>query len=98
MSTQRTADNVAEKVVKNSSLRIKQEEMNPCYKEHLLSLKCLNSNQGQHKLCEVYFINYKNCKKFWSNVQSERRLKGIKPYLPPLEERAKIKADYLSNK
>lgn len=35
---------------------------------------------------------------FQATVQHERRLKDIKPYLPPLEERAKIKADYLNSR
>lgn len=35
------------------------------FKEHLLSLKCLDSNQEERQACEVYFINYKNCKEFW---------------------------------
>lgn len=33
-----------------------------------------------------------------AKVQSERKLKGIKPYMPPLEERAKIKADFLNSR
>lgn len=79
------------------TLRRNQEVDNPCYKEHLLSLRCLDSNQKNHNVCEPYFYNYKNCKSFWASVQSERRSKGIKPHLPPLEERAKIKADYLNS-
>lgn len=78
------------------SMRRNQEEFNPCYKEHLLSLKCLDSNQKKQNLCEVYFVNYKNCKDFWLAVQHDRRAKGIRPHLPPVHERAKIKADYMN--
>nr|XP_012214835.1 PREDICTED: coiled-coil-helix-coiled-coil-helix domain-containing protein 7 [Linepithema humile] len=79
-------------------LRRDQEENNPCHKEHLLSLKCLDSNQETRSACEVYFVNYRNCKDFWATVQSERKLKGIKPYMPPPKERAKIKADFLNSR
>ncbi|XP_029156179.1 coiled-coil-helix-coiled-coil-helix domain-containing protein 7-like, partial [Nylanderia fulva] len=79
--------------VKKHALQRNQAIYNPCYKEHLLSLKCLDTNQENRKACEVYFVNYKNCKEFW--VRSERKLQGIRPYMPPFEERAKIKADFL---
>lgn len=100
MSKQKNSDNVAEQVdpVKKHALKRNQEIYNPCYKEHLLSLKCLDSNQIDRNACEVYFVNYKNCKEFWAKVQSERKLKGIKPYMPPLEERVKIKADFLNSR
>ncbi|XP_072745776.1 coiled-coil-helix-coiled-coil-helix domain-containing protein 7 [Anoplolepis gracilipes] len=93
-------DNVMEHVgpVKKYALKRNQELDNPCYKEHLLSLKCLDSNQKEREACEVYFVNYRNCKEFWTNVQFERKSKGIKPYMPPLEERKKIKADFLNSK
>ncbi|XP_011883322.1 PREDICTED: coiled-coil-helix-coiled-coil-helix domain-containing protein 7 [Vollenhovia emeryi] len=80
------------------TLRRNQETDNPCYKEHLQSLRCLDSNQTDRSACEPYFVNYKNCKKFWNTVREDRKLKGIKPYLPPLEERVKIKADFLNSK
>lgn len=35
------------------------------FQEHLLSLKCLDSNQKDRDACDVYFENYKVCKKFW---------------------------------
>ncbi|XP_071644700.1 coiled-coil-helix-coiled-coil-helix domain-containing protein 7 isoform X1 [Temnothorax longispinosus] len=80
------------------ALRHNQETDNPCYKEHLQSLRCLDSNQKDRNACEPYFLNYKNCKNFWASVQTERRSKGIKPYMPPLEERVKIKAEYLNSR
>ncbi|EFN67043.1 Coiled-coil-helix-coiled-coil-helix domain-containing protein 7 [Camponotus floridanus] len=100
MSIQKDSDNVPEQVnpVKKHPLHRNQELYNPCYKEHLLSLKCLDSNQKERQACEVYFKNYKNCKQFWAKVQSERKSKGIKPYMPPLEERKKIKAEFLNSR
>ncbi|XP_032680464.1 coiled-coil-helix-coiled-coil-helix domain-containing protein 7 [Odontomachus brunneus] len=82
---------------KHVALKRNQEINNPCYKEQILSLKCLDSHNN-HDECELYFTNYKNCRKFWATVQRERKLKNIKPYLPPVEERAKIKADYLNSR
>ncbi|KAH0954901.1 hypothetical protein HN011_011146 [Eciton burchellii] len=95
MNSQRNSDNARKELSKEHSLNAQrnQIELNPCYKEQLLSLKCLDSNQNQHNKCEVYFMNYKNCKEFWSAIEIERRSKGIKPYLPPLNERTKIKAE-----
>ncbi|KAL6426608.1 hypothetical protein ACFW04_009187 [Cataglyphis niger] len=100
MSKQKDLDNVTEQEdpVKKHALQRNQEMYNPCYKEHLLSLKCLDSNQEERQACEVYFINYKNCKDFWATVQSERKSKGIRPYMPSLEERKKIRADYLNSR
>ncbi|KYN18857.1 Coiled-coil-helix-coiled-coil-helix domain-containing protein 7 [Trachymyrmex cornetzi] len=78
-------------------LRRNQETDNPCYKEHLMSLKCLNSDKPR-EACQPYFNNYKNCKDFWASVRHERKSKGIEPYLPPPEERAKIKTDFLNSR
>ncbi|KAG5326266.1 CHCH7 protein, partial [Pseudoatta argentina] len=107
--------NVTERrdITSRHTLRRNQETDNPCYKEHLMSLKCLNSDKSR-ETCQPYFINYKNCKDFWkmfckitssirlfffqASVQYERKLKGIKPYLPPPEERAKIKIDFLNSR
>ncbi|KYM97860.1 PREDICTED: coiled-coil-helix-coiled-coil-helix domain-containing protein 7 [Cyphomyrmex costatus] len=97
MDTQRNS-NVTERgdIKSRHTLRRDQQIDNPCYKEHLMSLKCVTSNKTKDT-CTQYFINYRNCKDFWASVQRERRLKGIKPYLPPLEERAKIKTDFLNS-
>ncbi|KAH8405275.1 hypothetical protein KR222_001015 [Zaprionus bogoriensis] len=74
------------------------ERDNPCLKEQELSFKCLNKTNFDREKCEVYFANYNNCKEFWNKVRSERRAKGIVPYLPPVEERAAIKAEYMKSK
>ncbi|XP_020798813.1 coiled-coil-helix-coiled-coil-helix domain-containing protein 7 [Drosophila serrata] len=74
------------------------ERDNPCLKEQELSFKCLNKNNFDHEKCEVYFANYNNCKEFWNKVKSERRAKGIAPYLPPVEERDAIKTNYMKGK
>ncbi|EDV97267.1 coiled-coil-helix-coiled-coil-helix domain-containing protein 7 [Drosophila grimshawi] len=74
------------------------ERDNPCLREQELSFNCLNKNNFDRDICEVYFANYNNCKEFWNKVRSDRRAKGIEPYLPPIEERAAIKADYMKTK
>ncbi|KFM80435.1 Coiled-coil-helix-coiled-coil-helix domain-containing protein 7, partial [Stegodyphus mimosarum] len=75
--------------------KTRPEETNACYKEHTLSLACLDEFYYSREKCDHYFQNYKNCKAFWSFVYSERRRKGITPYLPPVEERVKVKEEYL---
>lgn len=35
--------------------------------EHNLSLNCLNKNNFDREKCEVFFVNYNNCKEFWVN-------------------------------
>ncbi|ALC44787.1 CG4186 [Drosophila busckii] len=77
---------------------VNAERDNPCLKEQELSFKCLHKNNFDRDKCEVYFVNYNNCKEFWNKVRSDRRAKGIVPYLPPVEERAEIKAEYMKNK
>ncbi|XP_008544557.1 coiled-coil-helix-coiled-coil-helix domain-containing protein 7 [Microplitis demolitor] len=77
--------------------RLESPENNPCLKEHRLSLKCIADNyENKNEACAVYFDNYKACKKFWNNVYSDRKRRGVEPYLPPPDEREKIKSDYLS--
>ncbi|KAK0181670.1 hypothetical protein PV327_003935 [Microctonus hyperodae] len=73
------------------------ENANPCMKERLLSLKCLDENNYKQEACKLYFDNYKNCNKFWKEVYFTRRQQGISPYLPEPEERAKIKDEYLKS-
>ncbi|XP_020290346.1 coiled-coil-helix-coiled-coil-helix domain-containing protein 7 [Pseudomyrmex gracilis] len=97
MSARTSSSERDNRMIKRTSQR-EQEEINPCLKEHFLSLKCLESNQDKRDNCELYFLNYRNCREFWATVQSDRRSKGIKPYLPFPEERAKIKANYVDSK
>ncbi|XP_012135715.1 coiled-coil-helix-coiled-coil-helix domain-containing protein 7 [Megachile rotundata] len=86
------------KHVDKTKLKRDQEYYNACWKEHNLSLKCLDKNKYDYDKCMLYFNNYKSCKKFWANVYSERRTKGITPFMPSPEEREKIKAEYLASR
>ncbi|XP_055372957.1 coiled-coil-helix-coiled-coil-helix domain-containing protein 7 [Condylostylus longicornis] len=74
------------------------EKNNPCLKEQELSFKCLSKNNFNREACEVYFANYNNCKEFWNKIRLDRRRKGIEPYLPNIEEREKIKEEYMKTK
>lgn len=76
----------------------KNEINNPCIKENDMVFKCLEKNNYQHEKCTAYFENYKFCKHFWGKVRSDRRREGKVPYLPPPEEREKIRAEYISSK
>ncbi|XP_012055895.1 PREDICTED: coiled-coil-helix-coiled-coil-helix domain-containing protein 7 [Atta cephalotes] len=101
MDTGRDSNGVTKQrdITSRHTLRRNQETDNPCYKEYLLSLKCLSSGKGNsHETCQPYFVNYRNCKDFWASVQHDRKLKDIEPYLPPPEERAKIKTDFLNSR
>jgi hypothetical protein len=57
-------------------------------------MKCLEINGYDRDKCETYFDNYKECKKFWNSVRDARAKKGVKPAMPPPEERAAIKQHY----
>ncbi|CAD7081159.1 unnamed protein product [Hermetia illucens] len=74
------------------------ERDNPCLKEQELSYKCLHKNNFDREKCEVYFANYNNCKEFWNKVRSDRRFRGITPYLPDIADREQIKAEYMKTK
>ncbi|KAG5677134.1 hypothetical protein PVAND_006916 [Polypedilum vanderplanki] len=71
---------------------------NPCENEQNLSYKCLSDNDYKKDKCEVFFANYTNCMKFWTGIKVERRRKGIKPHMPPPEEREILKAEYMKTK
>lgn len=30
-----------------------------------MSFRCLHDNNFEHDKCELYFLNYKNCREFW---------------------------------
>ncbi|XP_049880274.1 coiled-coil-helix-coiled-coil-helix domain-containing protein 7 [Pectinophora gossypiella] len=73
------------------------ERLNPCLKEQEQSYHCLNKNNFDQDKCDVYFDNYNTCKKFWGKVYKDRKAKGLYPYLPDVEDRAKIKEDYVKS-
>lgn len=77
---------------------INQEKNNPCLKEQKLSYQCLEDNGYDHDKCKLQFENFKTCKRFWLHVAKDRRRKGIQPDIPPPEERAAIKREYLKKR
>ncbi|KYB26462.1 coiled-coil-helix-coiled-coil-helix domain-containing protein 7 [Tribolium castaneum] len=70
--------------------------MNPCLKEQEQTYKCFHKNNFDKEACQLHIENYKSCKSFWNFVKSERMRKGIRPALPPVEEREQIKQEYMS--
>ncbi|XP_063155380.1 coiled-coil-helix-coiled-coil-helix domain-containing protein 7 [Candoia aspera] len=72
--------------------RFQDHDINPCLVETDASRKCLEENQSNKNMCSVYFLKYKNCRKFWHGIMIQRRQDGIKPYMPTAEERERILA------
>ncbi|XP_013191747.1 coiled-coil-helix-coiled-coil-helix domain-containing protein 7 [Amyelois transitella] len=70
--------------------------LNPCLKEQEQSYECLNKNGYDQDKCQQHFDNYNTCKKFWGSVYKDRKAKKIYPYLPEVEEREKIKAEFFN--
>ncbi|XP_073969099.1 coiled-coil-helix-coiled-coil-helix domain-containing protein 7 isoform X2 [Rhodnius prolixus] len=79
---------------KKKTEKFSDEENNPCLKEHNMSLNCLSQNHYSPDECQKQFQNYKLCKTFWNEVRRYRRINGISPLLPPLNERESVKAKY----
>ena len=80
------------------ALRYNDAATNPCIKEQQMSLNCIMENYDDQKACKNYFQNVKNCLDFWMKIEIERRRKGIKPALPPVEEREIIKERHAARK
>ncbi|CAH1364586.1 coiled-coil-helix-coiled-coil-helix domain-containing protein 7 [Tenebrio molitor] len=70
------------------------EKTNPCLKEQEQTYKCFHKNDFDKDACQLQIQNYNVCKGFWNSVRAERRRKGIRPHLPPVEDREKIKAEF----
>lgn len=71
-----------------------REDANPCWIESQQTLDCILDNFGDKKPCSKLIANYKVCKEFWFRIQKEREKKGVEPYLPPPNEREKIKKQF----
>lgn len=71
------------------------ERNNPCVKEHHSSQRCLDRNNYDYSKCEAFFENYRRCKKFWGEIRAQRRRAGIRPHIPPPEERVEIKRKHM---
>ncbi|KAK2185849.1 hypothetical protein NP493_221g02032 [Ridgeia piscesae] len=73
--------------------RMSDEMKNPCKKESELAMKCMHDSNFTKDDCSLYFQNYRNCMGFWQGISRERRRLGIKPHMPPPEEREQIKRE-----
>lgn len=79
---------------KKHSPKIDMAENNPCLAEHKASLKCLDVHGYDKDMCQDKFANYQACVDFWQKIKNERKRNGIKPVLPPLEEREAIRKQH----
>ncbi|KAK7488525.1 hypothetical protein BaRGS_00020310 [Batillaria attramentaria] len=59
-----------------------------------MSYQCLDDHGYDRDQCSKHFQNYKNCREFWRLVTIDRKKKGIQPFLPPVEERARALEEY----
>ncbi|XP_060069925.1 uncharacterized protein LOC132549957 [Ylistrum balloti] len=65
-----------------------------CLRESKMSLDCIaRHNYEDNAKCEPEFQNYRNCKKFWTQVQWRRFFRGQRPTLPLPEDREQAKKD-----
>lgn len=67
----------------------------PCAKERQISFNCLEDHDYDHSKCQLAFENFRYCKQFWNNIHAERAAKGIRPFLPPPEERDAIRREHI---
>ncbi|XP_046880379.1 coiled-coil-helix-coiled-coil-helix domain-containing protein 7 [Hypomesus transpacificus] len=70
--------------------KVRNQDINPCIEESDGSQKCMDVNNYDKSMCTVYFLRYKNCRKYWHNIMIERRHGGVKPDMPTAEERQQI--------
>uniref|UniRef100_A0A803T7X7 Coiled-coil-helix-coiled-coil-helix domain-containing protein 7 n=2 Tax=Anolis carolinensis TaxID=28377 RepID=A0A803T7X7_ANOCA len=72
--------------------RLRDHDLNPCLAETDASRKCMDDSNYNKDACTIYFLRYKNCRKFWNGILMQRRKDGIKPNMPTAEERDRILA------
>eukprot|EP00112_Aurelia_sp_Birch-Aquarium-sp1_P025176 Seg824.12 transcript_id=Seg824.12/GoldUCD/mRNA.D3Y31 product="Coiled-coil-helix-coiled-coil-helix domain-containing protein 7" protein_id=Seg824.12/GoldUCD/D3Y31 len=65
--------------------RVSDEDNNYCSVESNASMKCLSKSGYNRDACEAYFTAYKDCKKEFNALKSERRRQGLIPNPPPEE-------------
>ena len=68
---------------------------NPCLKESKASMRCLMDTNGDKTKCQRFFDNYNECKTFWYEVTKSRRIAGISPSLPLLNDRQAFLKQYV---
>ncbi|XP_006085353.2 coiled-coil-helix-coiled-coil-helix domain-containing protein 7 isoform X1 [Myotis lucifugus] len=70
--------------------RLRDPDINPCLLESDASTRCMDENNYDREMCSIYFLKYKNCRKFWNSVMVQRRQNGVKPPMPTAAERNEI--------
>ncbi|XP_027745351.1 coiled-coil-helix-coiled-coil-helix domain-containing protein 7 isoform X3 [Empidonax traillii] len=70
--------------------KLRDHDINPCLAETDATTKCMDENNYKKDMCTAYFLKYKNCRKFWHGIMMQRRRNGVKPEMPPADERKKI--------
>nr|KAI8749558.1 coiled-coil-helix-coiled-coil-helix domain-containing protein 7 [Biomphalaria glabrata] len=80
---------------RSAEIAAEKAKTDPCLAENEMTLRCLDDNGYDRSKCSDFFLNYNNCRKFWSWVTSQRKQQGISPYLPHPEDREKVKQEYL---
>ncbi|NXP53815.1 CHCH7 protein, partial [Heliornis fulica] len=70
--------------------QLRDHDTNPCIMETDASRKCMDDNNYNKDMCTAYFLQYRNCRKFWQDIMMQRRRNGVKPDMPSAEERKKM--------
>ncbi|ROV89384.1 hypothetical protein VSDG_08656 [Cytospora chrysosperma] len=63
----KTDDPWDEKTREKFNSKSRSEWLDPCQEAASRSIKCLNRNGGDRKMCQEYFQAYRDCKKNWIN-------------------------------
>lgn len=72
------------------------KSINPCYEESVKSLKC--QELDGIGACQKEISEYTFCRQFWQQVYNLRRLHGLRPFLPELDDRQRIKEVFRQTK
>ena len=70
--------------------RWSDEESNYCLDEANASMQCLSKYGYNKNACERYFDMYKDCKKEFNAIKSQRRKQGLSP-TPDSDEMKELK-------
>ncbi|KAH9492268.1 Coiled-coil-helix-coiled-coil-helix domain-containing protein 7 [Bulinus truncatus] len=87
--------NIDDNKTRSANAAAERAKNDPCLRENEMSMQCLNENAYDGSKCQDFFKNYRNCRKFWAWIVKQRKEQGVIPHLPELEDREKVKEEFL---